>query len=162
MALLERREAKAASDNEVAESMLFIESFVVRRMMNAVYTGNLNRIFQALTGDIATTDDVVGATRQGLSGARLYWPTDEELREAIRTKPFYWQGRHPQRVFAVAVWRRAFLPRSEPISTLGTYRSSTFYLKRSRRNGWLRSRLTRRMEKTRPEWQIVSCRPWET
>ena len=101
MALLERRAEGAASDEQLAESLLYIESFVVRRMLNAVYTGNLNRIFQALTADILAADDVARATMVGLSGTRLYWPSDDELREAIRQKPFYWTGRHPQRLFVL-------------------------------------------------------------
>jgi alkylated DNA nucleotide flippase Atl1 len=101
MALLERRHNGEASDEQISTSLALIESFVVRRMLNAVYTGNLNRIFQALTGDVLASEDVGEATRKGLSGKRLYWPTDNELREAIRTKPFYWTGRHHQRFFVL-------------------------------------------------------------
>ena len=35
--------------------------------------------------------------RQELSRQRRYWPSDEQLREAIRTRPFYLSGRGPQR-----------------------------------------------------------------
>jgi alkylated DNA nucleotide flippase Atl1 len=108
MALLERRLEDDASDEAVATSLLYIESFVVRRMFAAVPTQNLNRIFQALTGQILEADDVVVATRQGLSGTRLYWPTDRELREAVRTKPFYWTGRHPQRFFVLRRLEESF------------------------------------------------------
>ncbi len=37
------------------------------------------------------------AVRRELSRPRRYWPTDEQLREAIRTRPFYLSGRGPQR-----------------------------------------------------------------
>ncbi len=37
------------------------------------------------------------ALRQELSRQRRYWPGDEQLREAIRTRPFYFSGRGPQR-----------------------------------------------------------------
>jgi alkylated DNA nucleotide flippase Atl1 len=108
MALLQKRHAEEATSEGVAEGLGFIESFVVRRMVNGVYTGNLNRIFQALTGDILATEDVATATRKGLSGPRLYWPTDEELREAIRAKPFYWTGRHNQRFFVLKRLEESF------------------------------------------------------
>ena len=29
----------------------------------------------------------------------MFWPSDEEVREAIRQRPFYWTGRHEQRMF---------------------------------------------------------------
>src|SRR3970282_1023059 len=97
MALLERRQIGGATDQEVADATRLIESFLVRRMLNAVHSGNLNRIFQALVAQIQTGDEVVETTRVALSGTRLYWPTDTELREAIRTRPFYRMGRQDQR-----------------------------------------------------------------
>jgi uncharacterized protein with ParB-like and HNH nuclease domain/alkylated DNA nucleotide flippase Atl1 len=108
MALLERRHFGEASSSDVAEALLLIESFVVRRMLNGVYTGNLNRIFQSLTSEIMEAGSVVEATRAGLSGARLYWPTDEELRDAVRTRPFYWTGRHNQRYFVLRRLEESF------------------------------------------------------
>ena len=99
MALLERREAGEANHDDVAGAILLIESFLVRRMFNSVHSGNLNRIFQSLVAEIQSAEDVVSVTRRVLSGTRLYWPTDDELREAIRSKPFYWMGRQSQRRF---------------------------------------------------------------
>jgi alkylated DNA nucleotide flippase Atl1 len=108
MALLERREAGGASDDQVRDAIGLIESFLVRRMLNAVHSGNLNRIFQALVAQIQSGEDVVATTRVALSGTRLYWPTDNELREAIRAKPFYWMGRQDQRRFVLRRLEESF------------------------------------------------------
>jgi hypothetical protein len=101
MALLERRADGLATTEDIRQSLVFLESFVVRRMLNGVYTGNLNRIFQSLTPTILSSEDVATTIQTELSRPRLYWPTDSELRDAIRSKPFYWTGRQPQRVFVL-------------------------------------------------------------
>jgi len=108
MALLERRRTEGATDEEVADATRLIESFLVRRMLNAVHSGNLNRIFQALVAQIQTGDEVVQTTRVALSGTRLYWPTDTELREAIRARPLYWMGRQDQRRFVLRRLEESF------------------------------------------------------
>ncbi|MFC6881464.1 MULTISPECIES: GmrSD restriction endonuclease domain-containing protein [Actinomadura] len=96
MRLLELREDGAASDEEVASALSYIESFLVRRMITGVTTKNLNRIFQRLPGRLSG-DSVAETVRAELSPVRQYWPTDEELRDAIRTNAFYWRGQAGQR-----------------------------------------------------------------
>jgi alkylated DNA nucleotide flippase Atl1 len=54
------------------------------------------------------------AVRRYLSGRRRNWPTDEELREAIRTKPFYWGGRPSQRFHVLRRLEESYRP-SEPV-----------------------------------------------
>lgn len=108
VALLERRDNGAATTEEVASSLVLFESFLVRRMLNAVHTANLNRIFQSLTPEILASDDVVPAIHRFLSRPRFYWPTDDELREAVRAKPFYWTGRQAQRLFVLRRLEESF------------------------------------------------------
>jgi uncharacterized protein with ParB-like and HNH nuclease domain/alkylated DNA nucleotide flippase Atl1 len=98
--LLDRGEATA---DQVAESMAFIESFLVRRTIAGVPTNNLNRIFNALPSQLASDIPVSEAVRRELSGPRKFWPSDRALREAFRSKPFYFQGRWTQRML---VFRR--------------------------------------------------------
>ena len=137
LALLERREAGDASSEQVALALGFIESFVVRRMLNGVHSSNLNRIFQSLTGEIVRADDVGQATRAALSGRRLDWPTDDEIREAFRAKPFYWTGRHPQRFFVLRRLEESF-PSQERVDLENTKLTIEHVLPQTLTEEWLR------------------------
>jgi alkylated DNA nucleotide flippase Atl1 len=101
MHLLDLKERGQATSDEVVQALIYIESFLVRRTICAVRTGNLNRIFntvvQQLPGDLPIDD----AVRYALSGERKFWPADTELREAVRNRPFYWSGRQHQRVLVL-------------------------------------------------------------
>ncbi|WP_066948093.1 DUF262 domain-containing protein [Microtetraspora fusca] len=97
MRLLELREDHVIDDDEVAETLLYVESFLVRRLIAGVTTGNLNRIFQRLAVQLSSDEESIPqAVRTALSPARLYWPSDDQLREEIRSRAFYWQGRAAQ------------------------------------------------------------------
>nr|WP_143082082.1 DUF262 domain-containing protein [Nonomuraea wenchangensis] len=96
MRLLELREDDHIGDEEVSEALTYVESFLVRRLIAGVTTGNLNRIFQRLAVQLVAEEDVPQAVRTALSPARLYWPSDAQLREEIRSRAFYWQGRTVQ------------------------------------------------------------------
>lgn len=99
MKLLELREdGDANADDEQVESALgYIESFFVRRLIGGIASRSLSRIFQRLTLQIDCDEPVAEAVRRALSAERLYWPTDEQFRDYVRTSKFYWLGRGPQR-----------------------------------------------------------------
>ncbi len=63
----------------------------------AVPTNALNRLFVQFVAQLPQDATFPQALRQELSRQRRYWPSDEQLREAIRTRPFYFSGRGPQR-----------------------------------------------------------------
>src|SRR5260370_39217250 len=64
-------------------------------------TNNLNRVFNAEPAELGDQAPVAAAVRGYLSGRRRYWPSDAEVRRSIRTRPFYWTGRWPQRTFVL-------------------------------------------------------------
>ncbi|MEU5092058.1 DUF262 domain-containing protein [Streptomyces sp. NPDC021356] len=97
MLLLDRRERGELDSADTARAMAYIESFLVRRMICRVPTNNLNRIFQAVPGQLPLDVPVADGLRQLLSANNRFWPDDEELREKIRTAPFYQYGRWHQR-----------------------------------------------------------------
>ena len=101
MLLLDRRDQGRLGPAQVAEGLLIIESFLVRRMIAGVPTNNLNRILNAVPRDIGSADDPVAALRDYLSGTRRFWPSDAEIQEKVRTDPFYWYGRGPQRSYVL-------------------------------------------------------------
>ncbi|MFF2541685.1 DUF262 domain-containing protein [Kitasatospora sp. NPDC058063] len=86
-----------ATAEEAAEALGYVESYLVRRMICQVPTNNLNRIFMEAPRELETDRSPAEAVHRLLSGRRRKWPSDEDLREAIRTRPFYWSGRSNQR-----------------------------------------------------------------
>jgi alkylated DNA nucleotide flippase Atl1 len=101
MLLLERRSHGRLDSAAVARGLLTVESFLVRRMIAGVPTNNINRILNAVPREIARDEDAVGALQAYLSGTRRFWPSDADMRAAVRTQPFYWSGRGPQRSYVL-------------------------------------------------------------
>lgn len=97
MLLLDRRERGELDSTDTARAMAYVESFLVRRMMCRVPTNNLNRIFQAVPGQLPLDVAVADGLHQLLSAENRFWPDDDELREKVRTAPFYKFGRGHQR-----------------------------------------------------------------
>jgi alkylated DNA nucleotide flippase Atl1 len=79
------------------ETVSYIESFLVRRQLGGIPTNALNKVFVQLVDHLPQDESFPQVLRQELSRQRRYWPTDAQLREAIRTRPFYFSGRGPQR-----------------------------------------------------------------
>lgn len=86
------------TSDEVEETLSYVESFLVRRMLAEVPTNNLNRIFNALVSQLPSELPIAEAVRQVLSESRKRWPSDGKLRDVIRTVPFYYQGRGNQKM----------------------------------------------------------------
>ncbi|TDC55880.1 DUF262 domain-containing protein [Actinomadura sp. KC345] len=96
--LLDHERATAA---EVTRGLSYVESFLVRRMIAGIPTNNLNRILNSAPKELETDRPIDEAVHRYLSGKRRYWPSDEQLRSAIRTRPFYWSGRPNQRFYVL-------------------------------------------------------------
>ena len=101
MHLFDLLERGVATPGDVAEALVYIESFLVRRMLCQVPTNNLNRVFNTAPAAIGDQAPVAAAIRTYLAGHRRYWPSDTEVRRSVRTRPFYWTGRGPQRTFVL-------------------------------------------------------------
>jgi alkylated DNA nucleotide flippase Atl1 len=101
--LFDLRDRGECTEDEMAQAIDYVEGFLVRRMISGVPTNNLNRILNALPSSLDRNLPVAEAIRQDLSGPRKFWPSDRTLREAIRSKPFYFQGRGQQKM---VVFRR--------------------------------------------------------
>jgi hypothetical protein len=101
MHLLDLGERQVTTNAQLVEALRYVESFLVRRMLCQVPTNNLNRVFNAAPQAVGETADVALAVRRYLSGRRRYWPSDAELRRSVASRPFYWTGRGPQRMFVL-------------------------------------------------------------
>lgn len=92
------RAAGECTPAEVLQALAYVESFLVRRMIANVPTNNLNRVFSALVSHLPPELPIADAVRHELSGPRKYWPSDRRLRDAVRSQPFYYQGRQNQKM----------------------------------------------------------------
>ena len=112
--LLDLVAAGRTTPEDAAEALGYVESYLVRRLICQTPTSNLNRIFMEAPKELEADRPAAEAVRRFLSGRRRRWPSDEELREAIRSKPFYWSGRPPQRAFILRRLEESY-DASEPV-----------------------------------------------
>ncbi|WP_433456591.1 GmrSD restriction endonuclease domain-containing protein (plasmid) [Streptomyces sp. CA-142005] len=99
--MLDERSKGNIDSAEVARALSYVESFLVRRMLCWIPTNNLNRIFQAVPGQLPVDLSPADGLRQLLSAPRRFWPTDDEVRLHARTGRFYERGRVNQRRFVL-------------------------------------------------------------
>lgn len=98
MYLYELREERRLDVEEMAEILLNLESFLIRRLLVGVSTKNLNRIFVQIIGQLRQADPpLIDAVRYQLSTERKFWASDDEIRAAAASRPFYYYGRAEQR-----------------------------------------------------------------
>ncbi|MEU0368684.1 DUF262 domain-containing protein [Streptomyces sp. NPDC006283] len=100
--------------DDAAEALGHVESYLVRRLICQTPTTGLNRIFMEAPKELETDRSASEAVQRFLSGRRRRWPSDEELHSAIRSKPFYWGGRPPQRSFILRRLEESYRP-TEPV-----------------------------------------------
>ncbi|MFJ6944844.1 DUF262 domain-containing protein [Streptomyces wuyuanensis] len=112
--LLDLVDAGSTTSDDAAEALLYVESYLVRRLICQTPTTGLNRIFMEAPKELESDRPAAEAVRRFLSGRRRRWPSDEELREAIRSKPFYWSGRPPQRSYILRRLEESYRP-TEPV-----------------------------------------------
>ncbi|SNT19705.1 GmrSD restriction endonuclease domain-containing protein [Actinacidiphila glaucinigra] len=112
--LMDLVDAGNTTPDDAAQALLYVESYLVRRLICQTPTTGLNRIFMEAPKELETDRPAAEAVQRFLSSRRRRWPGNEELREAIRSKPFYWSGRPPQRSYILRRLEESYRP-SEPV-----------------------------------------------
>ncbi|MDR3081219.1 MAG: DUF262 domain-containing protein, partial [Streptomyces sp.] len=112
--LLDLVDSGQATTDDAALALKYAESYLVRRLICQTPTTGLNRIFMEAPRELETDRTASEAVRRFLSGRRRRWPSDDELKEAIRSKPFYWSGRPAQRSYILRRLEESYRP-SEPV-----------------------------------------------
>lgn len=112
--LLDLLDAGRTTSEDAAQALGYVESYLVRRLICQTPTTNLNRIFMEAPKDLETDRPAAEAVRRFLSGRRRRWPSDDELRQAVHGKPFYWSGRPPQRSYILRRLEESYRA-SEPV-----------------------------------------------
>jgi alkylated DNA nucleotide flippase Atl1 len=121
MYLYELREEGRLDADQMAEILLNVESFLVRRLLVGVSTKNLNRIFVQIVGQLRQAEGpVLDAVRFQLSTERKFWASDDEIRAAAASRPFYYYGRAEQRRMVLERLEESYGHRElAELSTLG-------------------------------------------
>jgi len=112
--LLDRREQQTATSAQIASAMLYVESFFVRRLIIGRSTANINRILLSIVTEMSRELPVDEAVRVYLSTGRKYYATDAAVRSAVRSMPFYLNGRPHQRKL-VLQWLEESYGSKEPV-----------------------------------------------
>lgn len=112
--LLDRRDREVATADEIAQAMLYIESFLVRRLLIGRATSNVNRNLLESVKEVASEPDVAAALHRYLSSGRKYYASDDEIRDALTRVPFYLNGRPAQRKL-VLQWVEESFGSKEPV-----------------------------------------------
>ncbi|MFE7956339.1 DUF262 domain-containing protein [Streptomyces sp. NPDC057413] len=137
MLLLDRRERGDLNSADTARAMSYVESFLVRRMLCRVPTNNLNRIFQAVPGQLPFNMPVADGLHQLLSAENRFWPDDDELREKVRTAPFYKFGRGHQRKMVLQRLEESY-EHPEPVDFAAAQLTIEHIMPQSPGDEWLR------------------------
>ncbi|WP_431894777.1 GmrSD restriction endonuclease domain-containing protein [Micromonospora haikouensis] len=113
--LLDRRKQGTATSEQIASAMLYVESYFVRRLLIGRATASINRILLRIVTDMRADLPVDEAVRAYLSVGRKYYAADASIREAVRTIPFYLNGRATQRKL-VLQWLEESYGSKEPVA----------------------------------------------
>ncbi|SBT44571.1 GmrSD restriction endonuclease domain-containing protein [Micromonospora narathiwatensis] len=113
--LLDRRDQGSATSEQVASAMLYVESFFVRRLLTGRPTNNLNRILLAVVTEMDQDPPVDQAVRSYLSIGRKYYSNDASVRAAVRSIPYYLNGRAHQRKL-ILQWLEESYGSKEPVT----------------------------------------------
>lgn len=112
--LLDRREQGEVTSEQAAAAMLYVESFFVRRLLTGRATNNLNRILLSLVTEMSAEQPADEAVRAYLSTGRKYYASDDEIRVAAATIPYYLNGRPRQRALVLG-WLEESYASKEPV-----------------------------------------------
>lgn len=112
--LLDRREQGRSTSAEIAQAMLYLESFLVRRLLIGQATKNNNRILSRAVIEVQNADDIAVAVHRYLSTGRKYYATAAEVEAAAKRVPFYLNGRGLQRKL-VLTWLEESFGSNEPV-----------------------------------------------
>ncbi len=97
MVAYDLRDRELLSVEDMRRVVAYIESFLVRRQLARIPTNALNRLFIQLIERLPQGAGFADTLHRELSRDRLYWPSDDWLRKALRTQPFFHIGRWQQR-----------------------------------------------------------------
>ncbi|MFW3171379.1 GmrSD restriction endonuclease domain-containing protein [Geodermatophilus sp. CPCC 206100] len=116
--LLDLRDRGEATSDQVAAAALYVESYLVRRLIVGRATQGLNRILLATVHEMPQDLPVEEAVRVYLSTGRKHYGSDADVAAAVATAPFYLTGRPNQRNLILR-WLEESYESKEPVALGG-------------------------------------------
>jgi alkylated DNA nucleotide flippase Atl1 len=112
--LLARTKANRLSIADLESCLAILESFLVRRLLVGASPSALTRILFRAVSDMRSDLDVPDALLQYFSTGRKFFASNEQVRDAILTKPFYFMGKPNQKKLLLQ-WLEDTYGSKEPI-----------------------------------------------
>jgi len=112
--LLARADAKEIHIEEVERCLAILESFFVRRLLVGASPSGLSRILLRAPSDMRADMPVAEALALYLSTGRKFYASDDQIREAVLTKPLYFMGKSSQKKLLLQ-WLEELHGSKEPI-----------------------------------------------
>lgn len=112
--LLARRDRGTADSARIASAMHYLESYFVRRLLIGRATASINRVLLSVVTEMDPDIPVDEAVRRYLSAGRKYFASDDEIRAAVRSVPYYLNGRAHQRALVLR-WLEQSYGGKEPV-----------------------------------------------
>jgi alkylated DNA nucleotide flippase Atl1 len=116
--MLDLRDAGEATSEQVAAAALYVESYLVRRLIVGRATQGTNRILLATVHEMPQDLPVDEAVRVYLSTGRKHYASDADVGSAVLTAPFYLTGRPNQRNLVLR-WLEESYENKEPVALGG-------------------------------------------
>ena len=116
LTLLTMRENGVIDSQDLAQTLLVIESYIVRRFLSGRPTQGLNRVFREAAGVFETNEPAAIQLRRWLSTGRKHFYPDDALRASIKELPYYLNGRRAHRPLFLRWLEQEFGSR-EPVDT---------------------------------------------
>lgn len=112
--LLARTDAGEMSANELESCLAILESFFVRRLLVGASSNALSRILLRAPSDMRSDLPIAEALSLYLSTGRKFFASDDQVREAVLTKPLYYIGKPHQKKLLLQ-WLEDTYESKEPI-----------------------------------------------
>lgn len=114
--LMGRRAQGDLSSADLATALLYVESYLVRRLLIGRTSSNINRTLLGAVAELRDSDAVTESLHRYLSSGRKYYGTDDEVAKALESTPFYLNGRATQRKLFLQ-WLEESYGSKEPVDT---------------------------------------------
>lgn len=108
------------SPQEVSDSLRAVESYLVRQLIVGTSRAGSNVFLMDLIRSLGDEVPSQGLIIKILTGQRQRFPTDQQVRDAMLSQPFYWRGKEWQQLFILRS-----LDEADERSELVDYRKSS-------------------------------------
>ncbi|PWW62805.1 GmrSD restriction endonuclease domain-containing protein [Actinokineospora spheciospongiae] len=112
--LLDRRASGTADSAQISTAMLHLESYFVRRLLIGRATAGINRTLLSMVTEMDADAPVDQAVRGYLTTGRKHYASDREIKAAVRSVPYYLNGRPHQRALVLR-WLEETYGSKEPV-----------------------------------------------